>query len=136
MGCDEVACMTEIAGALDVDLILSGTLFRTQSAWELSLKLLSPRDSRLVGAEILTLSARDFSVELAAVVSDEAGLTQFAGLPVLQDVPGTEEIDAVIICDITEPQASYDRAKAEFPAERILAPKFLGISKPGKGGGQ
>ena len=87
-------------------------------------------------AEILTLSARDFPVELAAVINKEAGLTQFAGLPVLRDIPGTEEIDAVIICDITEPQAAYDAATAAFPAERVLAPNFLGISKTGKGGGQ
>ena len=87
-------------------------------------------------AEILTLSARDFTVELAAVISKETGLTQFAGLPVLQDVPSPEEIDAVIICDITEPQAAYDAATVRFPAERVLTPKFLGISKTGKGGGQ
>ena len=87
-------------------------------------------------AEILTLSARDFTIELAGVISKESGLRKFSGLPVLQDIPGTEEVDADIICEITEPQAAHDAAIALFPAERVLAPKFLGISKPGKGGGQ
>ncbi len=80
-------------------------------------------------AEILTLSARDFSVELAAVIDNDTGLGKFAGLPVRGDIPAPDEIDAVIICDIQEPQAAYDAAVAQFPRERILAPKFLGISK-------
>ena len=87
-------------------------------------------------AEILTLSARDFSVELVAVIGEEAGKTQFAGLPVATDISSAGEVDAVIICDITEPQAAYDAATARFPAERVLAPKFLGIDKNTKGATQ
>ena len=79
--------------------------------------------------EIFTLSARDFSVELVAVINGKAGVTEFAGLPVLEDIPSPGDVDAIIICDITNPQAAYDKACRKFPIERILVPKFLGVSK-------
>ena len=79
--------------------------------------------------EIFTLSARDFSVELVAVINGKSGLTEFAGLPVLRDIPSPDDVDAIIICDITAPQAAYDKACPRFPPERILVPKFLGVSR-------
>ena len=87
--------------------------------------------------EIFTLSARDFSIELVAVINGKAGVTEFAGLPVLRTIPSLDDVDAIIICDITDPQAAYDKASRKFPTERILVPKFLGVSKnfgTGKGG--
>ena len=78
-------------------------------------------------AEIATLSAWDFDVELVAVISADAGVPEFAGLPVVGAVSHLENLDAVIICDITEPQAAYDQASAQFPAERVLVPRFLGV---------
>ena len=86
-------------------------------------------------AEIMTLSARDFAVELVAIVDDANAGTVYAGLPVTLDVRCPGDVDAVIICSISTPQQSYDEACAKFPAKRVLAPRFLGISeKPGPGG--
>jgi hypothetical protein len=79
--------------------------------------------------EILTLSARDFSLHLVAVINGGASRKDVAGIPVVHDIPGLEDIDAIIICDFTQPQAAYEKVSAQFPPERILAPKFLGISK-------
>ena len=79
--------------------------------------------------EILTLSAREYSLHLVAVVNGGASRTDVAGIPVVQDIPGTDDIDAVIICDFIQPQAAYEKVSAQFPPERSLAPKFLGISK-------
>jgi hypothetical protein len=39
--------------------------------------------------------------------------------------------DAVIICDLSNPQAAYDAARARFAAERVLAPRLLHVSKRG-----
>jgi DNA-binding MarR family transcriptional regulator len=80
-------------------------------------------------AEIMTLSARDYPVALTAVVSREPGQTEFAGLPVVADVPGPAEVDAVIVCDIGKPQAAYDEVSARFPADRVLVPRVLGVSR-------
>ena len=79
--------------------------------------------------EIFTLSARDYSVELVAVVGRDAGQSKFAGLPVVANVFELEAVDAVMICDITESQASYDEARARFPADRVLVPRFLRVSE-------
>lgn len=79
--------------------------------------------------EILTLLVRDFSLQLVAVVNGSTSRAEIAGIPVVQDIPSLGEIDAIIICDFTQPQAAYEKVLAQFPTERILAPKFLGISK-------
>ncbi len=78
-------------------------------------------------AEIMTLSARDYPVTLTAVVSREPGDANFAGLPVVADVPSPDAADAVIVCDIGRPQAAYDETCAKFPAERVLVPRVLGV---------
>jgi len=83
-------------------------------------------------AEIATLSARDYDVKLVAVISDEIGTGEFAGIPVVTDLSNLESLDAVIICDISDPQRSYEDACSQFPAEHVLAPEFLGISKSTK----
>ncbi len=86
-------------------------------------------------AEIFTLSARDHDVELVGIVGEQPG--QFAGLMIVVDPAQIANVDAVIVCDIANPQAVYDRACRRFPPERVLAPRFLGIAKLGaadKGG--
>ena len=80
-------------------------------------------------AEIMTLSARDYAVVLTAVVSREPGQTEFAGLPVIAEVPGPGDVDAIIVCDIGRPQAAYDEVGAHFPADRVLVPRFLGVAR-------
>jgi len=93
-------------------------------------------------AEIMTLSARDFPIELVGVIDPNAGKGKFAGLPVVAAMPDPKDVDAIIVCDIREPQAAYDEACSNFPAERVLALKFLNVSKVSgddsshKGGGQ
>lgn len=81
--------------------------------------------------EIFTLSARDFDVELAGVIADLPSASEFAGLPVIQQAScDPSDIDAVIVCDISNPQAAFDRARTLFPADRVLAPRFLGVLRP------
>ena len=48
------------------------------------------------------------------------------------EIPGTEDVDAVIICAINDPQTAYDDACAKFPPERVLVFEFLGVSKTSK----
>jgi DNA-binding MarR family transcriptional regulator len=93
-------------------------------------------------SEIMTLSVRDYAIELVSIIDRDAYVTQFAGLPVLKAMPNPQDFDAIIICDITKPQTAYDEACAGFPAERVLAPQVLHISRNAgngerkQGGGQ
>lgn len=87
--------------------------------------------------EIMTLSARDFDIELVTVVGGDAETKEFAGLPVIRDMPRPEDVDAVIICDINNSQETYDHACAQFPPERVLVLRFLGVSgSSGVGGNE
>jgi DNA-binding MarR family transcriptional regulator len=79
-------------------------------------------------AEIMALSAHDYPVTLTVVIGREIAETTVAGLPVVAEVPSPDAIDAIIVCDIARPQAAYDQACAQFPAERVLVPRFLGVS--------
>jgi DNA-binding MarR family transcriptional regulator len=80
-------------------------------------------------SEIMTLSVRGFNIELVAIVDRNADGDQFAGLPVSHTLPAPQDVDAVIICDISDPQTAYDEACAKFPAEKVLVYEFLGVSK-------
>jgi len=82
--------------------------------------------------EILTLSAKDFPIELIAVIDKLSGPTEFAGLPVVTEIPGIEDIDAVIICDINDSQTAYDDACTIYPPEKVMVFEFLGVSKARK----
>lgn len=82
-------------------------------------------------AEIFTLSARDFDIELAGVIADLPNASEFAGLPVIPPAAcDPTHIDAVIVCDISNPQAAFDRALTLFTPDRVLAPGFLGVVRP------
>ena len=80
-------------------------------------------------AEIMTLSARDHGVELVAVITTDPGQTEFASLRATTEMPSPADVDAVIVCDINDPQAAFDAVCAGFPADRVLVPDFLGVSR-------
>lgn len=86
-------------------------------------------------AEIFTLSARDFDIELVCVVADLPNAQEFAGLRVFSAPQcAAAALDAAIICDIADPQAAFDRAIQIFPPARVLVPRFLGVVRPGENG--
>ena len=77
--------------------------------------------------EIFSLSARDFDVDLIAVITNDPNVGEVAGLPATSDPSLLSNINAAIICDISDPQGAFDAARQHFPAHKILAPKFLGV---------
>ncbi len=79
--------------------------------------------------EIFSISARDYDVTLLAVVTHTPGTDEYAGLPATSDPTALIGVDAVIICDISDPQRAFEEACRHYPRERILAPKFLGVAK-------
>ncbi len=79
--------------------------------------------------EIFTLSARDYDIELLAVITHSHGTDEYAGLPATSDPTTIKGVDAVIICDISDPQGAFEEARRYYPRERILAAKFLGVVK-------
>jgi len=51
------------------------------------------------------------------------------GLPVVNRLKDLGPVDAVVITDMTDPQAVFAALVQVLPRERILAPDFLKISR-------
>ena len=86
-------------------------------------------DSEL--AEIATLAARETGVELVAVVAPGRNEPEFAGLPVVAGVAALDDVDALLVTDINDPQAVYDGLADEFSEARIITLPVLHISRNG-----
>lgn len=86
-------------------------------------------------AEIATLCARNGCKIVAIIDSGRAG-TSFAQLPVVDSLEAAGPVDAVIVTDLTHPQATYDALASVLSQERVLAPALLRIveeAPPGLG---
>ncbi len=79
--------------------------------------------------EIATLCARDFPVTLAGIVDGQANRPNFAGLRVEGSLESLGTVDAIVITDLTHPQAAFEAAGLVISADRILTPGFLHISR-------
>ena len=80
-------------------------------------------------AEIATVAARETSVELVAVIAPGCNSAEFAGVPVATNFAAAPRFDAVLVADISNPQAVYDELRRELPDERILTPRVLHVSR-------
>lgn len=80
-------------------------------------------------AEIATLCAREHPIVLAAVIDQNSRLVDIGGIPVVRDLQAAGAIDAVMLTDLNNPQGGYDALAKEFPSDRILAPRFLKVSR-------
>ena len=91
------------------------------------------RDIVLVGVsdlgEIATFCAREFPLRLTGFVDDAGGPATFAHLPVRADIEAVAMADAAMITDLSDPQAAFEAACGVLPAERILTPPLLKVSR-------
>lgn len=89
-------------------------------------------------AEITILSAPEYNVALIGLIDAEARKTTdtFMGLPVVADIVDLESINALIVTDMKEPQAIYNKSIETISADRVLILPLLGInSEPQKNKG-
>jgi DNA-binding MarR family transcriptional regulator len=80
-------------------------------------------------AEIAILSAVECGVTIVAIIDDDTPAGQFVGKPLLcryEDI--AESFDAVLITDLVNSHRSFDEAVQWFGAERVLAPRLLGLT--------
>ncbi len=80
-------------------------------------------------AEIATLAARETSIELVAVIAPGLNAAEVAGLPVAASIEAVAEVDAVLVTDIGMPQVTYESLCNGLPAERVLTPPLLHVSR-------
>ena len=85
--------------------------------------------------EIASYCARDHSITIIGFADDGANIASFAGLAVTPDLDNIRQADAAIITETRTPQAVFDRVARILPAERVLTPRLLRISRPDPAGG-
>jgi hypothetical protein len=78
-------------------------------------------------AEVGTLCAHDFPVELVGVVDEARAGTRFCGLPVAPSLNELGEVDAVIVTGIPGSETIVRAMQIEVGRERVLVPALLGI---------
>jgi DNA-binding MarR family transcriptional regulator len=82
-------------------------------------------------AEIATLVAREFDIELVAVLDGESAGQAFHGVPVLPRDASLPPVDAVIVTDLAQAQRTFDALRQRLPGTPILAPKMLRVARKG-----
>ncbi|MEO3431181.1 winged helix-turn-helix transcriptional regulator [Pelagibius sp. CAU 1746] len=79
--------------------------------------------------EIATLAALDSGIEVVAIFDEETNRQQFAGVPVVRSLETLPEDAVVVVTDIKDPQAVYNRLAAALDPERVLFPNLLRLSR-------
>lgn len=79
-------------------------------------------------AEVGTLCAHDFPIELAGVVDESKAGTRFCGLPVAASLAELGAVDAVIVTGIPGSETIVRAMQIEMGGERVLVPALLGIA--------
>lgn len=79
--------------------------------------------------EIATLCANDCRIEVAGFVDAAVSEPRFAGLPVVDRLDALGPVDGVMITDFRNPQATFDALVRAMPADRVVAPPLLHISR-------
>lgn len=83
-------------------------------------------------AEIMILCAHEYpAVTLAGVVDPSVHREVFQGLPVVPLLKKLGPVDAVVITDLTAPQAAYAALAEHLPDDRIMAPAILRVVRNG-----
>lgn len=78
-------------------------------------------------AEIAAISARELGLEIVGVIDAQRNVENFAELPVFRDLESCGPVDAVLITDINDPQASFDALKGRLADDRILVMALLHV---------
>ncbi len=82
--------------------------------------------------EIALLCVRDYPLTIAGIVDAAGGKSEsstFFGLPVTETLAGLEAVEAVVVTDMTDPQATFEAVARQIEGDRVLAPPFLKISR-------
>ncbi len=79
--------------------------------------------------EIATLAALDSGIKVVAIIDEETNRQQVAGAPVVRSLEALADGEVVVVTDIKDPQAVYDRLSAALGRERVLFPSLLRLSK-------
>ncbi len=78
-------------------------------------------------AEIATLCASEFDVELIGIVDAGRGGGTYARVRVVASLDALGAVDAVIVTDLTDPQRAYESLAGTLADPRVLTPAMLNV---------
>jgi DNA-binding MarR family transcriptional regulator len=78
--------------------------------------------------EIAVLCGRDHPLSMVGFL-DEAATGSFAGLPVVSELAALGPLDALVVTDLKNPQATYDGLAAAPSRLPVLVPPLLNIDR-------
>ncbi len=78
-------------------------------------------------AEIALLCALQHEVEVAGVVDPAARANRFRHVPLARDLASLGPVDAVLVCDLSDPQGTYDDLARQRDPARVMAPNLLKV---------
>ena len=79
--------------------------------------------------EVMTMCAADFPVELVGILDEGLTGDLFSRLPVVSRLTALGNFDAVIVTDLSEPQATYAALVRDISPAHVLTPPLLKISR-------
>lgn len=79
--------------------------------------------------EVMTLCATDFPVELVGILDDRLTGNLFSGFPVVGRLTALGNFDAMIVTNLSEPQATYNALIRDISPAHVLTPPLLKISR-------
>lgn len=80
--------------------------------------------------DAMVLGAGETGVTLLGIIDSHASEGDMvAGLRAQPDARGFGAVHALVITDVTAPEASFRAATRHFPADRVLVPALLGLKK-------
>jgi len=79
-------------------------------------------------SEIAVLSAQNFEVNIIGIVDHSSSLPQYSGIPILESIDDLEVVEAIIITDLSDTQASLKHLSGFYPRSRIFVPEILKLS--------
>jgi hypothetical protein len=81
--------------------------------------------------EIAVLCARERDISILGFIAleSEDAVERFAGLKSVHSMVEIEPIDAVILTDLLNPQATFEKLRELVGAERIFTPRLLRVTR-------
>ena len=79
-------------------------------------------------AEIAGICALDSQISIVAVVDPAANGSRFIGLPIVSSFGAIkDEVDAIMVTDLTTTQQTCQAARSHFDFDRVLVPELLRV---------
>ena len=78
-------------------------------------------------SEIAVLSAQNFEVNIVGIVDKSSSLSEYSGIPILESIDELEVLDAIVITDLGDHQASLKHLSGFYPESRIFVPQILNL---------